>query len=102
VLWSGTLTLYQRLRTAEPEEERVAATEQGFNEELKLAALPRKIDPEGRTYVEVDDMLFWVREGAGAIAHTRNINNGPPGIRKSRSAHSEICAFLGNFTPQFP
>ena len=26
---------------------------------------PRKIDLEGRTYVEVDDMLFWVREGAG-------------------------------------
>ena len=50
---------------APTEEERVAATEQGFNGELKLAALPRKIDPEGRTYVEVDDMLFWVREGAG-------------------------------------
>ena len=50
---------------APTEEERVAATEQGFNGELKLAALPRKIDPEGRTYVEVDDMFFWVREGAG-------------------------------------
>src|SRR4249919_185960 len=50
---------------APTEEERVAATEQGFNGELKLAALPRKIDPEGRTYVEVDDMLFWVREGDG-------------------------------------
>ena len=50
---------------APTEEERVAATEQGFNGELKLAALPRNIDPEGRTYVEVDDMLFWVREGAG-------------------------------------
>jgi hypothetical protein len=50
---------------APTEEERVAATEQGFNGELKLAVLPRKIDPEGRTYVEVDDMLFWVREGAG-------------------------------------
>jgi Astacin (Peptidase family M12A) len=49
---------------APTEEERVAATEQGFNEELKPAVLPRKIDPEGRTYVEVDDMLFWVREGA--------------------------------------
>ena len=50
---------------APTEEERVAATEQGFNGELKLAVLPRKVDPEGRTYVEVDDMLFWVREGAG-------------------------------------
>ncbi len=50
---------------APTEEERVAATEQGSNAELKLAVLPRKIDPEGRTYVEVDDMLFWVREGAG-------------------------------------
>ena len=50
---------------APTEEERVAATEQGFSGELKLAVLPRKIDPEGRTYVEVDDMLFWVREGAG-------------------------------------
>ena len=50
---------------APTEEERVAATEQGFSGELKLAALPRKIDPEGRTYVEVDDMFFWVREGAG-------------------------------------
>src|SRR6476620_1358048 len=50
---------------APTEEERVAMTEQGFNGELKLAALPRKIDPEGRTYVEVDDMLFWVRDGAG-------------------------------------
>ena len=50
---------------APTEEERVAATEQEFSGELKLPALPRKIDPEGRTYVEVDDMLFWVREGAG-------------------------------------
>ena len=50
---------------APTEEERVAATEQGFDAELKLASLPRKIDPEGRTYVEVDDMLFWLREGAG-------------------------------------
>ena len=50
---------------APTEEERVGATEQGFSGELKLAVLPRKIDPEGRTYVEVDDMLFWVREGAG-------------------------------------
>ncbi len=50
---------------APTEEERVAATEQGFNGELKLAALPRKIDPEGRTYVEVDDMFFWVSEDAG-------------------------------------
>jgi Astacin (Peptidase family M12A) len=50
---------------APTEEERVAATEQGFSGELKLAVLPRKIDPEGRTYVEVDDMLFWIREGAG-------------------------------------
>ena len=50
---------------APTDEERVAATEQGFGGELKLAVLPRKIDPEGRTYVEVDDMLFWVREGAG-------------------------------------
>ena len=50
---------------APTEEERVAATEQGFNGELKLAVLPRKIDPDGRTYVEVDDMLFWVSEGAG-------------------------------------
>jgi len=50
---------------APTEEERVAATEQGLNGELKLAALPRKIDPEGRTYVEVDDMFFWVSEGAG-------------------------------------
>jgi Astacin (Peptidase family M12A) len=49
---------------APTEEERVAATDQGLNEELKLAVLPRNIDPEGRTYVEVDDMLFWVREGA--------------------------------------
>jgi len=50
---------------APTEEERVAATEQGLSGELKLAALPRKIDPEGRTYVEVDDMFFWVSEGAG-------------------------------------
>ena len=49
---------------APTEEERIAATDRGFNEELKLAVLPRKIDPEGRTYVEVDDMMFWVREGA--------------------------------------
>jgi hypothetical protein len=50
---------------APTEEERVAATEQGLSGELKLAALPRKIDPEGRTYVEVDDMFFSVSEGAG-------------------------------------
>ena len=49
---------------APTEEERVAATKQGFKGEFKLAVLPRKIDPEGRTYVEVDDMLFSVREGA--------------------------------------
>ena len=50
---------------APTEEERVAATEQGYSAELKLAVLPQKIDPNGRTCVEVDDMLFWVREGAG-------------------------------------
>ena len=50
---------------APTEEERVAATEQGFNGELNLAVLPPKIDPEGQTYVEVDDMLFSLREGAG-------------------------------------
>jgi hypothetical protein len=49
---------------APSEEERVATIEQESNEELKLAVLPPKIDPEGRTYAEVDDMLFWVREGA--------------------------------------
>jgi len=50
---------------APTEEERVAATEQGFNEELNLAMLPPKIDPDGQTYVEVDDMLFSLRQGAG-------------------------------------
>ena len=50
---------------APTQEERVAATEEGFNEELNLAVLPPKIDPDGQTYVEVDDMLFSLREGAG-------------------------------------
>lgn len=62
---------------APTEEERVAAAEQGLIKELDLVVLPQNIDPEGRTYVEVDDMLFWVREGAGvesAIAGNRWTN----------------------------
>ncbi len=49
---------------APTEKERVAATKQGFKGELKLAVLPQKIDPDGQTYVQVDDMLFRVREDA--------------------------------------
>ena len=64
---------------APTEEERVAATEQGLNGELKLAALPRKIDPEGRTYVEVDDMFF----GSGKVPVSKALLPGTVGQTES-------------------
>ena len=60
----GFLPNAQGAAFAPTAEERVLSTTQGLEADATLAALPPKVDAEGRTCVEVDDMLFPVREGA--------------------------------------
>jgi hypothetical protein len=48
---------------APTKEERLAAVERGFKGALNPTELPHHTDEQGRTYVEVDDMKFAIRDG---------------------------------------